>query len=164
MVTKEGSHLYELEVRSKAQTRASLGGYIRLVTNHPKKPEITLPVQLRLRPELDVLPPEIAFGRVSVPSSGQRVTRAVLLVDNRGRAIHVRDLEYNKNFFQAAISSLGGGQDSRCRIEVEPRLDRLPAGNIRDTLIVKLEGSNTEVVKVPLSIDVRKQGQKSGNN
>lgn len=164
LVSKGGNHQYDLELRSKAQTQASAGGYIRLVTNHPKKPEVTIPVQLRVRPELEVLPPEITFGRVTVPASGEKVMRVVTLVDNRGKIIRVRDLKYNDKFFKATAVPLGGENASRWRIEVEPRFDRLPGGGVTDTVIVKLEGTKSDEVRVPVSITVQKEGQKSTTN
>ena len=164
LVSKGGNHTYELEVRSKAQTQASAGGYIRLVTNNPKKPEVTIPVQLRVRPEFEVLPPEITFGRVTVPASGEKVIRAVTLVDNRGKSLRVRDLKYNEKFFKVTAVPLGGENASRWRIEVEPRFDGLPAGDVRDTVIVKLEGMKPGEVMVPVSITVQKEGQKSATN
>ena len=164
VVRKGGNHQYDLELRSKAQTQANAGGYIRLVTNHPKKPEVTIPVQLRVRPEFEVLPPEIRFGRVTVPASGEKVMKVVTLVDNRGKGIRVRDLKYNEKFFKATAVPLGGENASRWRIEVEPRFDRLPGGDVRDTVVVKLEGTKTGEVKVPVSITVQKEGQKSTTN
>ncbi|HYA02810.1 MAG TPA: hypothetical protein VEI04_06825 [Syntrophobacteria bacterium] len=159
LLTKEGSHLYDLEVRSKSQTQTTVGGYIRLVTNHPKTPELTVPVQLRVRPEFEVVPPVVAFGRVTVPSSpGEKVVRAITLVDNRGRDIRVRELDYNQKLFKATLMPFGGDNASRCRIEVEPRLDRLPAGSASYTLIIKLDGSKTGEVKIPVTIVVQKRG------
>ena len=164
VVSKGGNHQYDLELRSKAQTQASAGGYIRLVTNHPKKPEVTIPVQLRVRPELEVLPPEITFGRVTVPASGAKVMRVVTLVDNRGKSIRVRDLKYNDKFFKATAVPLGGENTSRWRIEVEPRFDRLPGGGVTDIVVVKLDGTNPDEVKVPVSITVQKEAQRSTTN
>ena len=164
VVKKGGDHQYELEVRGKTQTPASAGGYIRLVTNHPKKLEVTIPVQLRVRPEFEVLPPEITFGRVSVPASGEKVMKVVTLVDNRARPIHIQDLHYNQKLFKATAVPFGGENASRCRIEVEPRLDRFPVGSVNDTLVIRLEGTKTDEVKVPVSITVQKEGQKSGSN
>ena len=164
LLTKE-AHVYDLEVRSKSQIQTNVGGSIRLVTNHPKTPELKLPVYLRVRPELEVLPPEVAFGRVTVSSSpGDKVMRAVTLVDNRGRMIRVRGLHYNQRLFKATAVPFGGEYASRCRIEVEPRLDRLPAGSVSDTLIITLDGTKANEVRVPVSIVVQKQEQKSGSN
>ena len=47
---------------------------------------------------------------------------------------------------------------------MEPRFDRLPGGGVSDTIVVKLEGTKTDEVKVPVSITVQKEGQKSGSN
>lgn len=166
LLPKEGGHGYDLEVRSKVKTQASAGGYLRLVTNHPRKPELTVPVQLRVRPEFETLPPEIAFGRVSVPeapSSAARVMKSVTLVDNRGRVIRVRDLRYNDKLFKATAVPLGGENASRWRIELEPRLERLPGGSVSDILIIKLEGTKAAEVEVPVSIVVQREGQKSGS-
>jgi hypothetical protein len=164
LVSKGGDHRYDLELQNKAQTQASAGGYIRLVTNHPKKPEVTIPVQLRVRPELEVLPPEITFGRVTVPPSGEKMMRVVTLVDNRGKSVRVRGLKYNEKFFKASAVPLGGGNASRWRIEVEPRFDQLPGGGVTDIVVVKLEGTKSEEVRVPVSITVQKEGQKSTAN
>jgi len=164
VVSKGGNHQYELELRNKAQTQATAGGFVRLVTNHPKKPEVTIPVQLRVRPELEVFPAEITFGRVTAPASGEKVMRVVTLVDNRGKSIRVRNLKFNEKFFKATAVPLGGENASRWRIEVEPRFDRLPGGGVTDTVIVRLEGTTPEEVRVPVSITVQKEGQKPTTN
>jgi hypothetical protein len=160
IVSKGGNHQYDLELRNKAQGRVLAGGYIRLVTNHPKKPEVTIPVQLRVRPEFEVLPSEVTFGRLSVPPPGEKVIKVVTLVDNRARPIRIRELHYNQELFKVNATPLGGESASRWRIEVEPRFDRLPGGGVSDTVIVKLEGTKTDEVKVPVSITVQKEGQK----
>jgi hypothetical protein len=164
VVSKGGNHQYDLELQSKAQSQASAGGYIRLVTNHPKKPEVTIPVQVRVRPELEVLPPEITFGRVTGPPSGGKMMRVATLVDNRGKSVRVRGLKYNEKFFKATAIPLGGGDASRWRIEVEPRFDQLPVGGVSDTVVVQLEGTKSDEVRVPVSITVQKEGQKSTGN
>jgi hypothetical protein len=165
LLPKEGSHVYDLEVRSKSPAQTSVRGYIRLVTNHPKKPELTLPVRLLVRPEFDVVPPVVAFGPVTVPSSpGEKVVRMVTLMDNRGRMIRVRELDYNQELFKATAVPTGSEPASMCRIEVEPRLDRLPAGRVRDTLIIKLDGTRTEEVRVPVTIVVQRREQNSGTD
>lgn len=165
LAAEKGGHVYDLEVRSKSKVQTTAGGYMLLVTNHPKKPELTLPVQLRVRPEFDVVPPVVAFGRVTVPSSaGEKVMRAVTLMDNRGRNIRVRELDYNQKLFKATAVPFGGDNASRCRIEVEPRLDRLPAGSVSDTLIIKLDGSKTNEVRVPVTIVVQRREQNSGSH
>jgi hypothetical protein len=160
-----GGHLYDLEVRSKAKTQTTVGGYIVVVTNHPKKPELTLPVRLWVQPEFNVVPPVVAFGLVTVPATaGQKVVRAVTLMDNRGRQVRVRELDYNQKLFKATAVPVGGDKASRCLIEVEPRLDRVPVGSVSDTIIVKLDGSKTEEVRVPVTMVVQKREQNSGNN
>jgi hypothetical protein len=164
LASKGGTHQYDLEVRSKVRTQASVMGYIRLETNHPKKPEVMIPVQLRVRPEFEVLPQEITFGRVTVRAPGEKVMRVVTLVDNRGKAIRVRGLKYNEEFFEATAVPLGGASSSRWRIEVEPRFDRLPEGGVTDIVVVKLEGGKSDEVRVPVSITVQKEGKKSTPN
>jgi hypothetical protein len=164
LASKGGTHQYDLEVRSKAQAQATVTGYIRLVTNHPKKPEMAIPVQLRVRPEFEVLPQEITFGRVTVPAPGEKLMRVVTLVDNRGKSIRVRGLKYNEEFFKATAVPLGSENTSRWRIEVEPRFDRLPGGGVTDTVVVKIEGTKTDEVRVPVSIMVQKGGQQSTAN
>jgi hypothetical protein len=160
LVPKEGSHSYDLEVTGESAAQGSYTGYVQLLTNHPKKPEVTLPVYLRVEPALKVWPWEIYFGRVSeITTTGEKLKRTVTVEDNRRKGIQLKELRYNKDHFTVTAVPLTSAPVTKYRIEIVPRLDLLPKGQVNDTLIIKTDVERGGEIRVPVSIEVDKKGQ-----
>jgi hypothetical protein len=149
---KGQGHEYELEVANEGSRRIATRGFVKLLTNHPRERDVTLWVFLDVRPELESWPRELSFQRTSTTRAGKGALRRVLtLVNNRGREFRLQGVEYNDQYFRVRPVARTGRPGSRQQLEVEPRLDHLPAGRIgvTDTLVIRTDAG---AVEVPLSI------------
>lgn len=152
------SHRYELHVVSKARGRNFARGFLRLLTSHPQKKELRLPVHIRVRPEMEAWPGRVAFGEVArFANGGQGVKQVLTIVNNRGRAFRLRQLDYNSEYFKIRPLTPADASTSRWQLEITPLVDQLPAGRVRfqDTLIVTTDLAQAGELKVPMSIRLK---------
>ena len=157
--SKEGSHQYDLEVVSKATGKKTASGFITLRTNHPKKSVLKLSVHVRIRPELEVWPDRIFFQEQSGAGANRGVSKRLLTVrNNRGKSFSIRELSYNKEYFQVRSLAKTDKPGSKHQLEVVALMGQLPAGRVefQDTLIIKTDSSQAGELKVPLSIRLQK--------
>ena len=157
--SKEGSHQYDLEVVSKATDKKTASGFITLRTNHPKKRVLKLSVHIRIRAELEVWPNRVFFQEQSGAAANRGMSKRLLTVrNNRIKSFKIRELSYNKEYFQVRSLAKTDKPASRHQLEVTPLMGRLPAGRVefRDTLIIKTDSSQAGELKVPLSIRLQK--------
>jgi hypothetical protein len=157
---KDKAHQYDLEVVSKATDKKTVSGFITLHTNHPKKRVVKLSVHVRIRPELEVWPNQIAFQKTSKsgnPKGGFK--RVITIVNNRGKSFRLRELRYNQEYFKVRSLAPNGKSQSRHQLEVVPRMDRLPAGRARfeETLVIKTDVAKAAELKVRMRIQVEKE-------
>ena len=155
---KDDSDPYTLKVISKAAELKTASGFLTLYTNHPKKKILKLSVHLRVKPEIQVWPSRVDFYEESKSGSKNRESKRVLIVmNNRGKNFRIKELKYNKDYFQ--VRSLARNDDlaRRYQFEVVPLVDSLPAGRLefRDTLTIRTDGAEVEELKVPLSIHLK---------
>jgi hypothetical protein len=158
LTARDGGRRYRLEVASKATGRRSASGFLALHTNHPKKKAVRLSVHVRIRPEIEFWPPRISFREILKPGRDNRPSKRILtILNNRGKSFHIRELSYNRDYFQVRSLAKNGNPARRYQFEVMPLLDRLPAGRIelQDTLTIKTDSAKAGEVKVPLSIRLR---------
>ncbi|MBW2580323.1 MAG: hypothetical protein JRD00_05125 [Deltaproteobacteria bacterium] len=154
---KDDGHQYDLEVVSKATDKKTASGYITLHTNHPKKKVVKLSVHVRIRPELEVWPNQIAFQKTSKsanPKGGFK--RVITIVNNRGKSFRLRELRYNQEYFKVRSLAPSGKSQRRHQLEVVPLMDRLPAGRVRfeETLVIKTDVAKAAELKVRMRIQV----------
>ena len=157
--SKEGSHQYDLEVVSKATGKKTASGFITLRTNHPKKSVLKLSVHIRIRPELEVWPNRIFFQEQSGAGANRGVSKRLLTVrNNRGKNFSIRELSFNKEYFQVRSLAKTDKAASKHQLEVTPLVSQLPAGRVefRDTLIIKTDSSQAVEVKIPMTIRLKK--------
>jgi hypothetical protein len=148
---------YELVVNVKGGEPRRLSGRLYLVTNHPEKRDLILPVRIDLRPELETSPNVVAFGPVSPAKMNPSAPVRILHVtDHRGRGFLIRNLQYNKDYFEVHSIPSTPEPAARYQIEVRPRLDRLPAGLTSDILVIETDARANEPFKIPVSITVQK--------
>ena len=108
---------------------------------------------VRVIPELEVWLSRINFGKLPRnPTKGRPLTWHLTLTNYRGRSFRMLELHYNKDYFEVKSVPLGRNSATRYRIEVTPRLDRLPAGTTTDTLVIRTDWPNAKEFKVPMTI------------
>ena len=154
---KDEAHQYDLEVVSKATDKKTASGFITLHTNHPKKKVVKLSVHVRIRPELEVRPNQIAFQKTSKSGDSKGgFKRIITIVNNRGKRFRLRELRYNQEYFKVRSLAPNDKSQSRHQLEVVPRMDRLPAGRVRleETLVIKTDVAKAAELKVRMRIQV----------
>jgi hypothetical protein len=153
---EEGGHSYELEIIPITSSKISRRGYVTVLTNHPNRSEVKIPIYIRLRPEMEIRPQHVDFGLVprSIDRS-QRVKRTLTLTNHRKERFHLQKLRYNKEYFQVQTVPARKEFAARYRIVVMPLLDHLPAGKTTDTLIIETDVPETGRFQVPINISIK---------
>jgi hypothetical protein len=156
---KDDSSQYTLEVINKAADQKIASGFITLHTNHPKKKLMKLSVHLRVKPEIQVWPNRLAF--YEGPKSGSKKKeskRILILMNNRGKSFKIKELNYNKDYFQVRPMAKNDEPAMRYQFEVVPLVNSLPAGRLdfRDTLTIRTDSASAKELKVQLSIILKK--------
>ena len=159
LIPREDGNKYNLEVSSKVTEQKTASGFLTLHTDHPEKKVLKLSVHLRVKPEIQVWPNRIAFYEQVKPESKKKESKRVLtIMNNRGKSFKIKELNYNKDYFQVRSLAKNANPTKRYQFEVVALLDRLPAGRIefQDTLTIRTDSAKVGEVKVPLSIRLRK--------
>ncbi len=159
LTRKDDTNQYNLEVLSKATGLKSASGFLTLHTNHPKKKILKLSVHVRIRPELEVWPKRLAFQKRSMSATGRNQrTQVVTIISNRGKSFRIRELNYNKDYFQVRSLANSDKPARRYQLEVVALFDQLPAGRVglEDTLIIKTDVAQAAEMKIPLRIQIQR--------
>ena len=124
---------------------------IRLYSNDPEQPMVPLYLSGTIQPEIIVRPRRVAFTGVTKDQINQASARVRLSVapqaDSTVRIGQVRALSK-----RVKVVDLGG--DSKTR-EIEVRLSSdLTMGEFRDRVLVELDGGQSQVVNVPVSVEI----------
>jgi hypothetical protein len=155
---KDAGREYDLRVVSKASEQKNASGFLTLYTSHPKKKVVKLSVHLRVKPEIQVWPNRVDFYEGSKTGNKKKKSKRILiLMNNRGKSFKIKELNYNKDYFQVRPLAKNDALATRYQFEVVPLLDSLPAGKLefRDTLTIRTNSSKAGELKVPLSIRIR---------
>ena len=155
---KDDGRGYDLQVVSKASDQKSASGFLTLHTNYPKKKIMKLSVHLRVKPEIQVWPNRVDFYEGSKSGSKKKESKRILMVmNNRGKSFKIKELNYNKDYFQVRPLAKNDAPATRYQFELVPLLDSLPAGKLefRDTLTIRTDSSRAGELKVPISIRIR---------
>ena len=151
----ESGQQYRLEVRANSESPKTSSGFLKLLTNHPRKKELKLLVHVRVRPELEVRPNRITFDmRSNMDPKRGGDKRVVTIVNNRGKGFRLEELKYNREYFDVRPLTLSKKSSRSHRLEVVPFMDRLPAGRVRfeDTLVIKTDVAHAAALEVPISV------------
>ena len=155
---KDDSDSYTLKVVSKTADENTASGFLTLHTNHPQKKVVKLSVHLRVKPEIQVWPTRVDFYEEAKSGSKKKESKRVLiLMNNRGKSFRIKELSYNKDYFQVRSLAHNDNPASRYQFEVTPLFDKLPAGKLefQNTLTIKTDSAKAEELKVPLSIRIK---------
>ena len=155
---KDDSDSYTLKVVSKTTDEKTASGFLTLHTNHPQKKVVKLSVHLRVKPEIQVWPTRVDFYEEAKSGSKKKESKRVLiLMNNRGKSFRIKELNYNKDYFQVRSLAHNDNPASRYQFEVTPLFDKLPAGRLefQNTLTIITDSAQAGEVKVPLSIRLK---------
>jgi hypothetical protein len=155
---KDESASYTLKVISKASDQKTVSGFLTLRTNYPQKKVLKLSVYLRVKPEIQIWPNRIDFYEGSKSGSNKKESKRVLMViNNRGKSFKIKQLTYNRDYFQVRSLAKNDEPDNRYQFEVVPLVDSLPGGRseFQDTLTIKTDSAKAGELKVPLGIIIK---------
>ncbi|MCG6982258.1 MAG: hypothetical protein LJE88_12690 [Deltaproteobacteria bacterium] len=156
---KDDGREYDLQVISRASDQKSASGFLTLYTNHPKKQVVKLSVYLRVKPEVQVWPNRVDFYEGSKSGSKKKESKRILMImNNRGKSFKIKELNYNKDYFQVRSLAKNDSPASRYQFEVVPLVDSLPPGRLelQDTLTIRTDSSaKAGEIEVPLSIRIK---------
>ena len=155
---KDDSDPYTLKVISKAADQKTASGFLTLHTSHPKKKVVKLSVHLRVKPEIQVWPNRVDFYEESKSGAkGKTNKRTLIVMNNRGKSFKIRELDYNRDYFQVRSLAKNDDPARRYQFEVIPLADQLPDGKLefRDTLTIRTDSAKAGELKIPLSIRIK---------
>ena len=155
---QDDSNQYNLEVVSKVSNQRNASGFLTLHTNHPEKKILKISVHLRVKPEIMAWPSNIGFyANANSRAKGKTTKRTLMVINNRGKSFTIKELHYNKDYFQVLPLVENGNPASRYQFEIVALVDKLPTGRLefRDTLTIRTDSAQAGEVTVPLSIRIK---------
>ncbi len=120
--TIEEGKTYKLIVNNKCK-RGNYAGFIKLVTDQVRKPDVLIRVNGFIEGEVSVKPQTILIGKLSA-SQPERPGR-ILVTSNRNKPFQITRLTYDEQFLSIKQESL---EKEGFSLEVNPKLDSVPAG------------------------------------
>jgi hypothetical protein len=126
---EEGKH-YKLTIRNKLK-QGFYGGYVKLVTDVPQKPEIMIRVNGMIEGEITVRPQVVLIGKFGAeqpPRSGRVEVRS-----SHNKPFHITKLSYDEQVMSVSQQSLDG--ETAYSLEIEPKLEAITPGGRQQTLI-----------------------------
>ena len=131
---------------------------MKLKTNYPEKPEITISVMGLITPPVEVRPKALHFGNISgegKPDSTKRKQavprRSVVVISYRNKNLEIMELQVEKSLFEITRTNQ---QPGRVTITLAPIADRLNKGVNRDTVMIHTNQEGFETLTVPLSVNL----------
>lgn len=130
----------------------SESGEVVLTTDHPELAQLALPLRVRVRSLIEVLPPRVTLAhRIDMPRSAARVT----LRHGALRRFKIESVRLD-GVPGATARSLGDQAAATQMIEIALEGGALAPGRYEATLVIETSlEKKLPVVKVPVAIDVR---------
>ncbi len=121
--TLEEGRRYRLIIENGAE-QGSYSGYVRLVTDHPQKPEVLLTVRGMVEGPVGIRPTGVLVGKTK-GSNENRVGR-VLVVPHGGTEFHILRLEYDAELLNVETKPQEGL--AGYLLEITAKLETVPQG------------------------------------
>jgi len=129
---QEGKH-YQLKVRNRLK-QGTYSGFVKIRTDHPRKPEILIRVNGSVEGEIGVRPPSVLIGKL-VPHQPPR-TGKVMVVSNKDRPFQITKLTYDESLLRVTRQPLP--KDAGFSLEIVPLLENMAPGS-RTQLVLTIE-------------------------
>jgi hypothetical protein len=131
---------------------------VRLKTNYPKKPEITIGVMGLITLPVEVRPKALSFGDISDKGKSDNTERkqavprrSVVVISYRNKNLEIVGLQVEGSLFGITRTNQ---QPGRVTITLAPIADRLNKGMNRDSLMIHTNQKGFETLAVPLSVNL----------
>jgi len=154
----EEGRLYELRITNQVRTKIRYREQVKLKTNYPEKPEITIGVMGLIIPPVEVRPKVLTFGSISGEGKSDSTElkqalprRSVVVISYRNKSLEIVGLQVEKSLFEITQTNQ---QPGRVTITLAPIADRLNKGMNRDTLKIHTKLEGYETLAVPLGVNL----------
>jgi len=155
----EKGKAWELQVDNKVNGQTNYTGQIKLMTNYPEKPELTIRISGNIRPSVEARPRVINFGRISedrvqqFKTKGAQMRRPVTVILNKGADLEIKSTDLESSFFK--VVDMKEIQPGRMyQIQIEAMLEKLDRGINTDRLKIHTNQKGTEILEVPIRFEV----------
>jgi len=141
---------YTLKVSTRSTEESNFRGTIGLRTNHPKKPQITLPVYAMLKKKVDVRPKALSFGTINITEGNvnqDKLTKRILLVDNGGE-LTIKKVKTSSDWITTVNKKMERGKNHTILIVLDK--DKLPKGSFDEKVEIR-----TNYGRKPLVVDIK---------
>lgn len=125
----EGKH-YRLKISNQIK-HGSYSGFIKCLTDHPRKPDIVIRVIGSVEGEIAVKPPTVLIGRLAVQQPIR--TQTVRIINNRNNPFQITRLSYDQKLLHVSLQPLP--RDQGYSLEISPVLENIPRGARQQTSV-----------------------------
>lgn len=130
METVEDGRRYRLIIANESK-EGNYAGFIKVLTDHPEKRELTVRVNGRIEGTIAVKPPTVAVGK---PNPQQPVRSGkVVIVNNRGESFQITRISYDERLLEVMQKPLY--EQAGFVLEIKPRMENISAGTRTETII-----------------------------
>ena len=146
------NHKYALTLANKRDTAKSFMGYIKLITNHPLKNEISLDINGRIKSIIDYWPKEIVFKKSK--DTDVMGHQLLTIVNIQNNDLKLKEIKFNRKLFNVVLLQTKNNLKSTQQIEIKPVLKMFPSNTqkIEDFLFIKTDGRHVEEIKIPMTL------------
>ncbi|MEJ5364318.1 MAG: hypothetical protein WHS86_04395 [Desulfosoma sp.] len=139
---------YRVVVTNQAE-RGTYSGFIRLVTDHPQKPEVLISVRGMVEGPIGIRPTSLLVGKVK-GDMANRVGR-VLVVSHTGAAFRITKVDYDRELLDVVATPQEAPPGYV--LDVSAKLEAVPAGSRkRTTLKVQTDAQPEEWLAVEVFV------------
>ncbi len=143
----DGKH-YRLKVSNLAK-QGSYSGVIKIITDHPQKPDIIVRVVGSVEGEIAVKPPTVLVGKLAMQQPVR--VQTVRVINNRNKPFNITDLIYDRKLITVTQQPLP--KDQGFSLEISPILENIPTGSRQQTSVgIKTDVSPAEDQEVKVLI------------
>lgn len=125
----EGKH-YRLKISNHIK-HGSYSGFVKCITDHPRKPDIVIRVIGSVEGEIAVKPPTVLIGRLATQQPIR--TQTVRIINNRNKPFHITRLSYDEKLLHVSQQALP--RDQGYSLEISPVLENIPRGARQQTSV-----------------------------
>ncbi len=152
---QEGKH-YGIKITNLLK-QGNFNGYLKVLTDHPQKPEITIRVNAYIEGEISLRPQTILVGRLGTNQPER--SGKVLLISNVDKPFQILSLEYDKALLDVNQQPLP--REQGYSLEIRPKLDNIPVGT-RQMTILAVETDVTSLGRQEIQVHVMSSNDASG--
>ncbi len=125
----EGKH-YRLKLANLAK-QGSYSGVVKVVTDHPQKPEIVIRVVGSVEGEIAIKPPTVLVGKLAMQQPVR--VQTVRVINNRNKPFNITNLSYDEKLIKVTQQPLP--RDQGFSLEISPVLENIPPGARQQTSV-----------------------------